>query len=79
MTDQRNTCGRSQHTLNDVQGGGGFSPLEYSPPVPGADGAQTNGIVTSRSPWWIDYNHAPATADGRGGVNSLSLSLFHHH
>lgn len=29
----------------------GYKPLEYQP-----------GSVTSRSPWWIDYNHAPPGA-----------------
>jgi hypothetical protein len=55
----------NMHTLNDVQGGGFFTP-EYI--APGADGADPagNGVVTSRSPWWVDYNHAPPTSDGRG-------------
>ena len=33
-------------TLDDVQGGGAFRPLEYS-------GDEEGGAVTTRSPWWI--------------------------
>jgi hypothetical protein len=36
----------------------GPKPLEYLP-------AEDGGAVLSRSPWWIDYNHAPNPV-GRG-------------
>jgi hypothetical protein len=39
----------------------GPKPLEYSP-----------GTVTSRSPWWIDYNHAPP---GAGYMHLLFMLL----
>jgi hypothetical protein len=40
---------------------GGPKPLEYSP-----------GSVTARSPWWIDYNHAPPG----GGYLHLLFCMF---
>jgi hypothetical protein len=35
-----------------------------------------DGVATSRSPWWIDYNHAPAPAGASGGGAGYLHMLF---
>ena len=46
-----------------VSNSAGPRPLEHRP-----------GVVTSRSPWWIDYNHAPPGAGYMHMVFSLSTA-----
>ena len=43
-----------EFTLNEIQGGGSFRPLEYSSCADSDDGSD-GAFVTTRSPWWIDY------------------------
>ena len=43
-----------------ISNSAGPRPLEHRP-----------GVVTSRSPWWIDYNHAPP---GAGYLHMLSCT-----
>lgn len=43
-----------------VSNSGGPKPLEHTPGTPATPGSA--GTVTTRSPWWIDYNHAPPGA-----------------
>ena len=58
-------------TLDEVQGGGSFKALEHSRAK-----SPSLSYITSRSPWWIDYNHAPPTAAGIGNGAGYMHMLF---
>jgi hypothetical protein len=58
-------------TVDEVQGGGSFTALEHSEAKPSSP-----SCVTSRSPWWVDYNHAPPTAAGVGNGAGYMHMLF---
>ena len=49
-------------SVDQVQGGGAFSKLEHSSSSSSSGEPQRDhqepSCITSRSPWWIDYNHA---------------------
>ena len=49
----------------------GAKQLEY---LPNEDG----GAVLSRSPWWIDYNHAPAPNGKGAGAGYLHMVYTYH-
>jgi hypothetical protein len=49
----------------------GAKALEY---LPDEDG----GAVLSRSPWWIDYNHAPAPSGQGAGAGYLHMVYTYH-
>eukprot|EP01051_Picozoa_sp_SAG22_P000009 SAG22_NODE_1_length_62449_cov_158.689270_9_plen_278_part_00 len=67
----------TMHTLNDAQGGG-MQKAEWTAPGGESDaaGGSGSGVVTSRSPWWVDYNHAPPTAAGVGTGAGYMHMLF---